>query len=92
MPFADWLDSLGVKEQAAVAARLARVEAGNFGDCKPVKSSRGIRELRIPKGPGYRIYFAEDGKFIVLLLTGGDKKTQKKDIQKAKEFWREYQE
>lgn len=79
-----------MKDQAAVAARLARVEGGNLGDCKTIKGGQGVKELRIPKGPGYRIYFGEDGDTIVILLTGGGKGSQKKDIEKAKAFWKDY--
>lgn len=90
MPFVQWLESLDIKTQARVRHRLARVEEGNLGDCFPV--GEGVMELRLFFGPGYRVYFGEAGKTLVLLLTGGDKKTQTKDIQKAKEYWRDHQE
>jgi putative addiction module killer protein len=64
-----------------VLTRLDRVEDGNFGDCAPVGS--GVRELRIDFGPGYRVYFGEDGEFVIL-LGGGKKKTQGRDIATAK--------
>ncbi len=67
--------------------RLDRVSAGNFGDCEP--AGEGVSELKIDVGPGYRIYFGIDGEFIILLL-GGIKKTQERDIKKAKEFWGDY--
>ncbi len=68
--------------------RLDRLEQGNFGDCKAVGD--GVLELRMDFGPGYRVYFAEDGPDVVLLLLGGDKSTQDKDIETAKTYWREY--
>jgi putative addiction module killer protein len=71
-----------------ILARVARMQQGNFGDCEPVGD--GVRELRLFFGPGYRVYFAERGDEIVVLLCGGDKNSQKNDIQQAKTYWREY--
>lgn len=88
-PLQEWLRS--VRDQQAVArieARLARVAAGNLGDCEPV--GEGVLELRIDWGPGYRVYFARLGELIVLLLCGGDKRTQQKDIKRAKEYFKDY--
>lgn len=84
-PFIEWESRLSKDMQATVSARLARIRAGNFGDSKPV--SKGIYELSIHLGPGYRIYYGKRGKIIVILLCGGDKSTQKKDIKKAQEYW-----
>jgi putative addiction module killer protein len=90
-PFEDWLEALrNARDRARIRVRLDRAEQGNLGDSKAVGA--GVRELRIDFGPGYRIYFAEDGPVILLLLIGGDKSTQTKDIRKAKEYWQEYQE
>jgi putative addiction module killer protein len=90
-PFEDWMASLkDVAARAAIRARLERVEEGNFGDRRAVGD--GVYELRIKFGPGYRVYYGLDGKVIVLLLSGGDKSTQAKDIKKAKKFWQDYQE
>ena len=84
--FGEWLDALpDLAAKAAIRARLDRVVAGNFGDHRSV--GRGVWELRIHSGPGYRVYYGEDGPIIVLLLCGGDKKTQHKDIRKARQFW-----
>lgn len=86
----EWLDGLeaGGKEiYGIVMARLERVAGGNFGDCEPV--GEGVSELRIDVGPGYRVYFSLDGDFIILLL-GGTKATQQRNIPKAKKFWRDY--
>src|ERR1039457_2046906 len=86
-PFLEWLysrrDKLAVYR---IRARLDRVVLGNFGTVKPVGD--GLSELKIDHGPGYRIYFAVTGKTGVLLLVGGDKSTQKRDIETAKAFWK----
>ena len=75
IPFRNWLSSLKDKKtQAVIDARLTRVRLGNFGDCKSLKD--GVFELRIDFGSGYRVYFAKEGKALVLLLLGGDKRTQ----------------
>ena len=72
----------------SVDARLTRVRDGNFGDHKGV--GEGVFELRIPKGPGLRVYYGLDGEDLVILLGGGDKSTQDKDIKEAKALWKEY--
>lgn len=88
--FADWLDRLPDRvAQARVAARLLRLQNGNFGDCKPVGS--GVWELRVDWGPGYRVYYAIAGNRIILLCDGGHKGTQKQDIQRAIARWNEWQ-
>lgn len=88
-PFDDWLDGLrDTKGQSRIQVRLDRLEQGNLGDCKPV--GEGVLELRINYGPGYRVYIAEDGPVVVLLLIGGDKGTQTKDIKTAKSYWKNY--
>ena len=69
---------------------MRRLESGLYGDCEPV--GEGVSELRMFFGPGYRVYFGEDAKNTVILLCGGDKDSQKKDIKKAKEYWKEYKE
>ena len=71
-----------------IEARLARVAAGNFGDVEPV--GEGVQELRIDWGPGYRVYFSRVGQVIVLLLCGGDKRKQQKDIKHAKDYFEDY--
>lgn len=75
---------------ARIRARIDRVEAGNFGDTNPVGS--GVSELRLPFGKGYRVYFGQDGVKLVVLLVGGDKATQEKDIKKAQDYWADYLE
>ena len=89
-PFTDWLYSLRDKiVRARIEARLARLEYGNFGDHKRFS---GLVELRFDFGKGYRVYCAEDGQLIILLLTGGDKSRQEKDINKALEYLEDYYE
>lgn len=88
-PFSDWLTALkDIKARAIVRARLERVRLGNLGHCKSIKD--GVFELKIDFGPGYRVYFGQDGSTLVVLLCGGDKRTQKKDIARAKLLWMEY--
>ena len=88
--FIQWLDNLKDRQaQARVAVRLARLENGNFGDCKPI--SDGIWELRVDWGPGYRVYYAMEGKHVVLLCEAGDKRTQDADIARAIARWKEWQ-
>ncbi|BAZ53778.1 hypothetical protein NIES4103_64610 [Nostoc sp. NIES-4103] len=88
-PFDEWLGSLrDIKAKAKIRVRLDRVEDGNLGDYKFV--GEGVFELRIDYGPGYRIYFAQEGTTVILLLCGGDKSTQEQDIRKAQEYWQDY--
>ncbi len=70
--------------------RLNRIRLGNFGDCKSVGS--GVSELRVPYGPGYRVYFGRKGNKVVILLYGGHKKTQSRDIALAQEYWEDYRQ
>lgn len=89
-PFRTWLhDMRDVSARARVRVRLNRVRLGNFGDAKTVGG--GVFELRVPCGPGYRVYFARTERTIVLLLCGGDKSSQKRDIETAREYWLDYQ-
>ena len=88
-PFSEWLGSLcDIKARAKIRVRLDRVSLGNLGDCRGV--GEGVQELRVDYGPGYRVYFGQVGSTIVLLLCGGDKSTQTKDIEQAKCYWNEY--
>lgn len=86
-PFKVWLESLrDIQGRARIRVRLDRVRLGNLGDNRSV--GEGVHELRIDYGPGYRVYFGLEGNRVVLLLLGGDKSSQAKDIAKAKEFWK----
>jgi putative addiction module killer protein len=83
--FDQWLSSLrDPKAQAKIASRIERLGFGNPGDVKPV--GEGVSEMRVPHGPGYRVYFKQTDRTIVLLLCGGDKSTQARDIKRAKEI------
>jgi putative addiction module killer protein len=89
-PFREWMSSVKDKAvKATVAARINRVRAGTLGDWKPVGD--GVFELRIDRGPGYRVYFGRDGRSMVILLTAGEKRSQDSDIKRAKEYWRDYE-
>lgn len=88
--FADWLARLpDRKGQARVLDRIRSAGAGNFGDSKGLGD--GVSEMRIHFGPGYRIYYAQEGQRVYLLLIGGDKSGQSRDIRRAKELWKEIQ-
>jgi putative addiction module killer protein len=88
-PFTDWLG--GVRNSAdrhRILLRLRRLEQGNFGDCKKVGS--GVSELRLFFGPGYRVYYGQDGDRVIILLCGDNKGSQDKDIRAATAYWKEY--
>ncbi|MGD0773234.1 MAG: type II toxin-antitoxin system RelE/ParE family toxin [Candidatus Solibacter sp.] len=88
-PFAEWLYSLSDRNAAArVQIRLERLRLGNFGDARSL--GKGLSELRIDIGPGYRVYFTVEGRSVVLLFCGGDKTTQPKDIRRAREYLVDY--
>ena len=86
--FTKWFKSLNDRRaKARIQARIDQVEMGHFGDVAPVVE--GVSELRIFYGPGYRVYFVQKGAVVVILLSGGDKSSQKADIVKAKEIARQ---
>ena len=88
---AAWFASLRDRRAAArITARIGRLAQGLFGDCKPLRD--GVCELRIDEGPGYRVYYAQSGRRTILLLCGGDKPSQAKDIQRAVDYWNDWQE
>jgi putative addiction module killer protein len=87
--FGEWLAELtDVRAKAKIVARIDRLSAGNFGDCKSLRG--GLFELRIDWGPGYRIYYATVGQALVLLLCGGDKRKQSSDVRRALEYLKDY--
>ena len=90
-PFTEWLESIrDQRTRRQIRARLTQLEHGNFGDYKSV--GEGVFELRLHFGAGYRIYFGRIDNTIVLLLCGGDKSSQTRDIERAKTYWLEYKE
>lgn len=88
-PFTNWLNNLrDVVGRKRILARVSRLQQGNYGDCKSI--GEGVSELRMFFGSGYRVYFGERNNEIVVLLCGGDKSSQDKDIEQAKIYWQEY--
>jgi putative addiction module killer protein len=86
-----WLEALkDLRAKAQIQARMVRVAAGNFGDCKPLRD--GVQELRIDYGPGYRVYLSRQGPILVLLLCAGDKADQSRDIERAIEYLKDWKE
>ena len=89
-PFREWISALATPVRARISARVDRFQAGNLGDAKSVGG--GVHEARLMFGPGYRVYFGIHRRQVVLLLCGGDKATQHRDIEKAKTYWQDYLE
>ena len=87
-PFESWFDSLDAAAAAKVSVALVRLGQGNTSNAKTV--GEGVFEYRIDWGPGYRVYFGRDGETLVILLTGGTKQRQQRDIATAKELWADY--
>jgi putative addiction module killer protein len=87
-PYAAWFDSLNAHAAAKVATALIRISAGNFSNVEGVGS--GVFEYKLDFGPGYRIYFGKDGQELVILLGGGSKKRQQRDINTALARWQDY--
>lgn len=88
-PFVEWVRSLSRSYRARVFARLDRLETGNWGDYRSV--GEGVFELRLHFGAGYRIYFGKVTDTLILLLAGGEKSSQTKDIKRAKAYWKHHQ-
>ena len=89
-PYQQWLDKLkDLKGRVVIQRRIDRLSAGNFGDHKFCQE--GVWELRIDFGPGYRVYYAQEGKTIVLLLCAGSKRTQAVDLKEAVRYWHDFQ-
>jgi putative addiction module killer protein len=87
-PFGRWLDGLDARAAARIVTALVRIEQGNFSNVKGVGA--GVLECRIDFGPGYRVYFGKDGAILVILLAGGSKARQQKDIRTAQDRWADY--
>lgn len=89
-PFAKWFGDLNAPAAAKVTVALVRLEQGNYSNVKSVGG--GVSEYRIDFGPGYRLYFGQDGETIVILLAGGLKKRQQQDVEDAKRRWLDYKD
>ena len=89
-PFAEWFAELDAVTRAIVARAIARMEQGNLSNAKSI--GRGVLEYRVDSGPGYRVYFGRDGETLIILLIGGSKKRQQRDIETAWSYWRDYKE
>src|SRR5947208_2737950 len=89
-PFAEWFAKLEAVARAKVTRGMARLQQGNVSNVKSVRE--GVFEYRIDFGPGYRVYFGRDGEKLVIVLTGGVKKRQRRDIDAAHDFWRDYKQ
>ena len=87
-PFARWFNRLDAQAAAKVVTALVRMESGNLTNCK--SAGAGVLECRIDFGPGYRVYFGRDGDDLIILLGGGTKTRQQKDINMAQDLWQEY--
>lgn len=87
-PFEAWFSALDALAAAKVSVALARIEQGNLSNVKSVGD--GVLEYRVDWGPGYRIYLGRDGDVLVILLTGGTKRRQQRDIERAKDLWSDY--
>ena len=89
-PVQDWMDAVrDMRARVAILRRLERMKVGNFGDRKFCRD--GVWELRIDTGPGYRVYYAQAGQTLVLLLCGGDKRSQRSDIERAATYWQDWE-
>ncbi|MCE0522207.1 MAG: type II toxin-antitoxin system RelE/ParE family toxin [Methylacidiphilales bacterium] len=89
-PFDEWISDLDPGIRQRILGRVARLKKGQFGDYKKINPQ--LYELRLFFGPGYRVYFGERHGTILVILTGGDKSSQNRDIKRAKEYWRSYLE
>ena len=87
-PFRRWLSGLNLMARLRVRTALARLEAGNLSNVRGV--GNGVLEYHVDFGPGYRIYFGRDGEMLIILLAGGTKSRQQRDIESARELWNEY--
>ena len=90
-PYTQWFESIRDREtRTRIQSQIDRIESGNLG--KPKSVGDGVFELRLQFGPGYRVYFGQVGNTIVLLLCGGDKSSQDRNIKRSKTYWQEYKE
>ena len=87
-PFLNWVSNLNTQAKLKIRTSISRIEHGNFSNVKAV--GRGVSEYKVDFGPGYRIYFGKDGDKLVILLAGGTKKRQSRDIEAAQVYWKDY--
>ncbi len=87
-PFEDWIENLDIHTRQRIRMKLGRLELGNFGNCRSIGG--GIHELKIDYGPGYRIYYSSIDLLEILILFAGTKRTQQRDIEKARKFLKEF--
>jgi len=90
VPFKEWLKELDKHIRGIILSRLDRILLGNFGDCHSIQGAKGISEIRFDVGAGYRIYYGKEENTVIILLVGGSKRTQTRDIAKAKRYWQDY--
>ena len=89
VPFKSWFNDLrDERARAKIRVRIRRASLGNFGHCRSLGD--GVSELKVDYGPGYRVYFGVNGNEFIVLLLGGDKRTQEQDIKMAKKYWNEF--
>ena len=88
MPYTEWSRGLDPEARARIQIRLDNVRRGNLGHRKSV--GKGVTELKVDYGPGYRIYIGQQGKRVIVLLGGGDKRRQQRDIEQAQDYWADY--
>lgn len=91
-PFIAWFNQLDTTTQLIVDKHITKLRVGVFGDIRRIIGGKGVCELRIHSGSGYRIYFGYQRLNIIIILLGGNKKTQGKDLEKAKKYWKKYKE
>ena len=91
-PFIAWFNQLDTTTRLIIDKRITKLRIGIFGDIRRIIGGSGVCELRVHSGPGYRIYLGSQNLNIVVILLGGNKKTQVKDIEKAKKYWKNYKE
>ena len=91
-PYEEWFNELDAETAVRIGRSIFRMKDGNFSGCKPIKDGhvKGVFERTMDFGPGWRVYYGRDGETLVLLLTGGSKKSQRRDIEKAFEYWKDY--
>lgn len=89
-PAVEWINTLDAQTSMRIVQRLDRLAHGNFGNCKPVQGAAGLFELAMDFGPGYRAYYGMDGRTIVVVVCGGDKSTQRRNIAYAARLWKQY--